>query len=232
MLLETSNTLAYKYTRSIYLWLIIDMTHLYVLETRSLKDGQLLIEGKTEGWLAYQHNLSFPGRRAWVKDSYSNAFFFMKECSQEESERSRIGQGNKLSKEVISARHKLWSDSGLVPPWGKKEQRKGIVQSHHLIEEAPTGREWLSAIPQSRECMPHKQMWVGINSIPNRPGSSREPKVPWHSQGTRWKAWKTIMRMRPKKEREHFAKVLVCVYECTYTDVMTLPSTCENPNSS
>lgn len=48
MLSRRSNTLAYKYTRRIYLRLIINTTHLHLVETRTLKEGQVLIEEKTE----------------------------------------------------------------------------------------------------------------------------------------------------------------------------------------
>lgn len=60
MLSRRNNTLAYKYTRRIYVRLIINTTHFHLVETRKLKEGEVLIEEKVEeelgmgtifGWL-------------------------------------------------------------------------------------------------------------------------------------------------------------------------------------
>lgn len=87
--------------------------------------------------------------------------WFMKECSQKESEGSKIGQGNKLNNNVVLAGDDLYSDSGLVPLWGKRKQRREIVLP---IEKAPIGwegdyREWFSATHHSREWMPITHVW-------------------------------------------------------------------------
>lgn len=58
------------------------MTYLHLVETKRLKEGQLLIEGKTEGWLVYGHCLGFPGSRARDKNSCASA-----------SERTISGEG-------------------------------------------------------------------------------------------------------------------------------------------
>ena len=75
MLSWKCNTLAYKYTKQIYLWLIINKTHCHLIETGSLKENQVLIEGKTEGRLEQGHYLGFPQSIAWDGNSYSSGLW-------------------------------------------------------------------------------------------------------------------------------------------------------------
>lgn len=97
------------------------MTHLHLVETRSLKEGQVLIEEQTEGKLEHRHYFSLASLEAGPETGIPLQVLYGRVLLGEAEWRKQDRAGKKLRKDGVSARDELQFDSGWVPPWGKKE---------------------------------------------------------------------------------------------------------------